>query len=283
MPTTRATRPSARRRFRAVAYLEKGGCRLASRNGHTYRSFAPLRAAILSEVKARDTILDGEIVCLDAEGRSLFNPLLFRRRRPVFAVFDLLWLNDEDLRGLPLIERKARLRALVPRESPDLLHVDAVPEKGQELFQAACERDLEGVVGKWAQGTYQSDGRATSWVKVRHSTSASIFPARTNLIIPLSLNTKVSFFILSLRWRAMADRVRPGGSSSNSPSRNTSRSQFTSTRPFAVSPRMRGWYGSTFPRLLGVKKYLAFAAPNRSLRRAETLARTGRRYVRPSR
>ena len=134
----------------------------------TYRSFAPLRAAILSEVKARDTILDGEIVCLDAEGRSLFNPLLFRRRRPVFAVFDLLWVNGEDLRGLPLIERKARLRALVPRESPDLLHVDAVPEKGQELFQAACERDLEGVVGKWARGTIIAWATRPSGSRSRH-------------------------------------------------------------------------------------------------------------------
>ncbi|HSK11068.1 MAG TPA: hypothetical protein VK911_15910, partial [Vicinamibacterales bacterium] len=96
--------------FRALAYIEAGAGRLVSRNGHTYRSFAPLCAAILSEVKAGEAILDGEIVCLDAEGRSLFNPLLFCRRRPVFAVFDLLWVNGEDLRGLPLIERKARLR-----------------------------------------------------------------------------------------------------------------------------------------------------------------------------
>jgi ATP-dependent DNA ligase len=46
--------------------------------------------------------------------------------------------------------------------------VDFLPEKGKELFELACERDLEGVVGKWAQGIYQDDGRSTSWVKVKN-------------------------------------------------------------------------------------------------------------------
>jgi len=51
-----------------------------------------------------------------------------------------------------------------------VLHEDCLPEKGQGLFQAACERDLEGVVGKWARGTYQDGGRSTSWVKVKNPT-----------------------------------------------------------------------------------------------------------------
>jgi len=94
--------------------------------------------------------------------------LLFRRESPIFAAFDLLWINGEDLRSLPLMERK-RLRQVVPVESPSVLHVDYLPEKGKELFQLACENDLEGVVGKWAKGSYQSDGRSTSWVKVKNA------------------------------------------------------------------------------------------------------------------
>ena len=46
--------------------------------------------------------------------------------------------------------------------------VDFIWEKGTELFALACERDLEGVVGKWAMGSYQSDGRSTSWVKIKN-------------------------------------------------------------------------------------------------------------------
>ena len=137
--------------FRAFAYIEHGECRLVSRTGHVYRTFDGLRAGLLQELHVNGAILDGEIVCLDAEGRSLFNPLLFRRRAPVFAAFDLLWANGKDIRATPLAERRKRLRALIPVESPHLLHVDYVPEKGKELFALACQRDLEGVVGKWAR------------------------------------------------------------------------------------------------------------------------------------
>ena len=154
--------------FRSLAYLEAGTCRLVSRHGHTYRSFDPLATGVAGAIKVRDAILDGEIVCLDPEGRSLFNRLLFRRQTPVYAAFDVLWVNGQDLRDRPVVERKKRLRAVLPVESPHLLHVDWLPEKGQELFTLACEQDLEGVVGKWAQGKYQDDGRSTSWVKVKN-------------------------------------------------------------------------------------------------------------------
>ena len=64
-------------------------------------------------LRVNNAILDGEIVCLDAAGHSVFNELLHRRGDPVFYAFDLLWLNGEDLRQLPLIERKQRLRRLI--------------------------------------------------------------------------------------------------------------------------------------------------------------------------
>jgi len=154
--------------FRALAYIEQGQCRLVSRNGQSYRSFDPLKVALVRALKVKNAILDGEIVCLDGEGKSLFNPLLFRRGSPIFAAFDVLRVDGNDLRELPLIERKERLRQIVPVESPCVLHVDHLPEKGRELFALACERDLEGVVGKWARGRYQSDGRSTSWVKIKN-------------------------------------------------------------------------------------------------------------------
>lgn len=70
----------------------------------------------LGEPKAniKSAILDGEIVCLDGKGRSQFLDLMRRRRADaVFYAFDLLWLDGEDLRALPLIERKRRLLRLV--------------------------------------------------------------------------------------------------------------------------------------------------------------------------
>jgi bifunctional non-homologous end joining protein LigD len=62
------------------------------------------------EPEGRNAVLDGEIACVDDSGRSVFNDLLFRRRECVFFAFDLLFLNGEDLRALPLIERKVRVK-----------------------------------------------------------------------------------------------------------------------------------------------------------------------------
>lgn len=57
--------------FRALAYIENRECRLVSRNGYVYNTFDPLRASLLRELKVKDAILDGELVCHAAQGRSL--------------------------------------------------------------------------------------------------------------------------------------------------------------------------------------------------------------------
>jgi bifunctional non-homologous end joining protein LigD len=99
--------------FRALAYVEGGKCRLVSRRNHEYKSFHELCASIAAHLSGSTAILDGEIVCLDQFGRSQFYELMFRRGHPFFYSFDLLWLNGADLRGLPLVERKIRLRELI--------------------------------------------------------------------------------------------------------------------------------------------------------------------------
>ena len=62
----------------------------------------------------RSVILDGEVVCLDSRGKSLFYDLLFRKGQPRFVAFDLLHCDGQDLTYSPLIERKQRLRAILP-------------------------------------------------------------------------------------------------------------------------------------------------------------------------
>jgi ATP-dependent DNA ligase len=56
----------------------------------------------------------------------------------------------------------------MPRIPSRLLYVDDVLERGTALYQAACRRDLEGIVGKWARGRYERDGVSTSWVKIKN-------------------------------------------------------------------------------------------------------------------
>ena len=94
--------------FRALAYIENGQCDLVSQNGNTFRNFKALAQWIGDNLRVKNAVLDGEIACVDDSGRSVFNDLLLRRRECVFFASDLLFLNSEDLRALPLIERKAR-------------------------------------------------------------------------------------------------------------------------------------------------------------------------------
>jgi ATP-dependent DNA ligase len=72
-----------------------------------------------------------------------------------------------DLRGLPLMEGKGLLRQVVPPQPSPVLYVDHVAGNGIALFQAICERDMEGVVAKLAAGMYTPE--ETSWVKIKNS------------------------------------------------------------------------------------------------------------------
>jgi len=93
--------------------------------------------------------------------------LLFRRGEPRFYAFDLPWCDGEDLRYLPLIERKLRLRTVVPHRGERLLYCDHIEGDGEGLFRLACEHDLEGIIAKWKQGTYLPQ-EPSSWVKIRN-------------------------------------------------------------------------------------------------------------------
>src|SRR5690242_7735714 len=100
-------------------------------------------------VRARRAILDGNICCRHPDGRSNFRNLMFRREWPHFYAFDVLMVDGRDLRGLPLLQRKAHLVDVLPRIECRLLDLDHVVGRGRDLYAAAWERDLEGVVGKW--------------------------------------------------------------------------------------------------------------------------------------
>jgi bifunctional non-homologous end joining protein LigD len=150
--------------FRALAYVGEHETRLVSRRGNVYKSFPNLTLLFTIDLDF-EVVLDGEIVCLDAEGRPQFYELLRRRGRgePVFYVFDFLWLDGRDLRSTPLMERKRMLRDLVPEQPSVLLYAHHVESRGCDFFRFACERDLEGVVAKLKSGAY-----GERWYKIRN-------------------------------------------------------------------------------------------------------------------
>ncbi len=113
-------------------------------------------------------VLDGEIVCLDGDGKSQFEELLFRRGEPRFQAFDLLWCDGHDLRYSPLVERKARLRAVTPQRGAWLLYSGHVEHEGEEFFKLACGHDLEGIVAKHRFSPYIPDSEP-GWLTIRNA------------------------------------------------------------------------------------------------------------------
>ena len=78
-------------------------------------------------------ILDGEIVCLDWGRASELYKLLFGRSMPLFCAFDVLQIDGENMRGVPLLERKQKLFAIMPRIETHLPYVDFIHERGTEF------------------------------------------------------------------------------------------------------------------------------------------------------
>jgi bifunctional non-homologous end joining protein LigD len=152
--------------FRALAYVEEGTCRLVGRNSSLLKSFQSLKES-LGKLRVQNAILDGEIICIDGHGISQFNQLFSRQGTPVFYAFDLLWLNDEDLRNLPLIERKEGLRELIERNKPEpIIYAQHVEREGKLLFENICKNDLEGIVAKRKRSIYKSG--SIGWLKIKN-------------------------------------------------------------------------------------------------------------------
>ena len=149
--------------FRCLGYIAEGRCDLVARRTNYCQRFDSLKAA-LANLKVTDAILDGELVCSDDEGRDRWNLLLRRRAEPAFYAFDLLWLNGKDLRQLPLIERKKRLRQLIGKSDCErIIYVQHIEMCGCVLYRAICKKDLEGIICKKKNGTYSVSGQ---WLKV---------------------------------------------------------------------------------------------------------------------
>lgn len=165
--------------YRAVSFMEDGHLRLVSRNQNDLTAQFPELGSLPKFVRAQNAILDGEIVALDEEGRPSFSLMQQRtgfqpgkRRLPgrqgvpvVYYAFDLLYLDGLDLRQVPLERRKQLLKDHV--EAGGVIHYsDHYPEKGLDLFQAAKQRGLEGIVAKRRDSTYQ-EKRSSDWQKIK--------------------------------------------------------------------------------------------------------------------
>ncbi|MBG6236018.1 bifunctional non-homologous end joining protein LigD [Pedobacter sp. CAN_A7] len=158
--------------YRALAFLEKGEVQLVSRNNKTFEDkFYPI-FNLLKELKF-NAVLDGEILVLDEKGRSNFSDLQNWRSEAdgelVFYVFDLLWYEGKNLMELPLIERQAILKEILPTDDDRLRMSKVFHSSGIDFFHAAEKMGLEGIIAKKSDSTYASGNRSKEWLKVKVS------------------------------------------------------------------------------------------------------------------
>jgi bifunctional non-homologous end joining protein LigD len=151
--------------YRIISYIDGGKVRMDSRSALDYTKKYPPVAKALKEL-GHDAVLDGEVVVFNGEGKPDFDALqtFNGHDTPInYCVFDVLWLDGYNLMGLPLTDRKAILRELV--EGNEVLRFSESFDDGAALYQQALDLDLEGIVAKRKDSTYQPDARNNNWLK----------------------------------------------------------------------------------------------------------------------
>jgi bifunctional non-homologous end joining protein LigD len=162
---------------RTLAAIRDSKVKLWSRSERDITREYPELSDTWRNVAAQEAWLDGEVVVLDADGRSDFQRLqlrfgvqkpsakLLERAPVVYYVFDLLYLDGHDLCRAALLERK-NLLAQVLRPDSHIRYSDHLLEHGDELFKAAAEQHLEGIVAKKIADPYPGR-RTSSWLKIK--------------------------------------------------------------------------------------------------------------------
>ena len=157
--------------YRIQARKDGNKVQLLTRTGLDWTHRMKAIAALVGELPVEQAIFDGEVVVLAENGTTNFADLqaAFQEgvKKPLsYFAFDLLHLNGHNLRGLPLVERKGLLAALLEGDGEFLRFSEHLETDGLAIFQKACELHAEGIVSKRSASRYSS-GRGGSWLKVK--------------------------------------------------------------------------------------------------------------------
>jgi bifunctional non-homologous end joining protein LigD len=166
--------------LRAILFLRKGRIELQNRNLRDATRAYPELQKISARIRAKTTIVDGEVVVLREDGVPDFGRLQARfgvedqrradvlgRTTPVsYVAFDLLHLDGQDIITRPLVERKKRLKSII-QEGPYLLYGDHIEAEGARFFREATSRGFEGVIAKEVHSQYFPGLRTDYWIKIK--------------------------------------------------------------------------------------------------------------------
>jgi bifunctional non-homologous end joining protein LigD len=160
--------------YRAQLHIHEGQVRVYSRSGYDWtEQFSQIAHAAEAALSAHDLIVDGEATVLGKTGLPDFQALrreLAKKHsdRLIYQAFDLLYLDEHDLRGLSLIERKHALQKVLVGTHPKIAPTEFIDQQddGESVFRHACELGVEGIVSKRRDAPYRS-GRQETWIKLK--------------------------------------------------------------------------------------------------------------------
>ena len=157
--------------YRIHARIDHGQIKLLTRTGLDWTRKYPPIATALRNLSVGNAYLDGELCGVRPDGTTSFSMIQAASDSGnadalVFFLFDLLFLDGEDLTGLPLSERKARLASVMTGVGTPLQYSDHQVGRGPTFHAEACKLGLEGIVSKRADAPYVSGNRAL-WVKTK--------------------------------------------------------------------------------------------------------------------
>jgi len=155
--------------YRAVAFVNRKQAELKSRNNKSFKDkFYPVYAQ-LQKLGLR-AVLDGEVVVVTENGHANFGKLQNWRSEAdgelLFYVFDMIWYNGYDLKGLPLTQRRKILQQVLP-ENPVIRLSRDFDTSGTEFLEAAKKMGMEGIMAKRKDSLYHTGDRTKDWLKIK--------------------------------------------------------------------------------------------------------------------
>jgi ATP-dependent DNA ligase len=162
--------------YRMMVIREDDSVRLITRGGYDWSKLYPWIVESALKNRYKQFVIDGEAVVLGVDGISDFNALHSGKHNEEVQLytFDILALNGDDLRSLPLSMREAHLERLLARRADGIFTISFEQgEIGPDLFRAACNIGLEGLVSKRRDRPYRG-GRSKDWIKVKNRKHPSI-------------------------------------------------------------------------------------------------------------
>ena len=156
--------------YRALAIKTAGKVHLRSRNDNDFNARYPGIVTALSAMPD-ETVLDGEVVALDAEGRPSFNTLqnYGSAGAPLhFFIFDLLVLKGKEVMGEPLTKRRALIeKHVLPKLADPIRYSPILDASLEDLIASVKPQGLEELVAKRRGSAYQPGERSGAWMKMR--------------------------------------------------------------------------------------------------------------------